>query len=128
MIGPVELGQQWVRREQEDEQWTTQSPEVVELRKRQLGIEITLGDAVLSVGLDSNGLPAFTLTLADAATTTTPAAVTSDTPANTDTAAPAPTTQAADNPTQTIAAPAPVPTTDNPVNTATGEGLLLIRV
>jgi hypothetical protein len=59
------MGRQWVERmELEPAVWTPENlnGEQANLAKRQLGFEFTLGGAVLSVGLDSNGLPAFTVT------------------------------------------------------------------
>lgn len=99
--------------------WVREAAEEAALReyeKRQLGLIFTLGfpPVVISVGLDSNGVPAFSVTLNDG-TNTTPTAVA--TAANTATAAPAATTQA---PAATTAA---VPGTSVGTNSAINTGL-----
>ncbi|KIW01258.1 hypothetical protein, variant 2 [Verruconis gallopava] len=120
MIAPAD-GRQWVKRQvqepvQDHEQWATRRAEIeaAVIAKRQLGFEITLGNAVFSIGLNSNGLPAFTVTEAVSPTTkaTTTAA---NTPVDTSAAAPVQTT-AANTPQQTATTPVE---TNTPVNTAT---------
>lgn len=75
--------------------WAREGAEAAALReyeKRQLGLIFTLGfpPVVISVGLDSNGVPAFSVTLNDGTNTTPTAVATVDTA----TAAPVATTQA----------------------------------
>jgi hypothetical protein len=124
MVRPAEPQQPWVERDQEVVQWTGEATEMSALEKRQNGILITLAfpPVVISVGLDSNGLPAFTVTLADA-TTTTPATVatTNQTPLATATPAPAQTTQAT-NP-QNTAETAPPATATAVIPPSTGTSM-----
>lgn len=95
--------------------WTTElSEEHANLMKRQLGFEFTLGGAVLSVGLDSNGLPAFTVTAVPPPNTPAPAPTpTQDTPVVNE-PVPAPTAAAPiPQDTSTVAPPVVPPSSDN---------------
>jgi hypothetical protein len=90
---------QWEeRQEQEPALWTTEEADVASavVEKRQLGIAVTLGGAVFSVGLDSNGLPAFTIGPPAPTPTPTPTAPR--------------VTQTVDSIVTEISAPAPAPT------------------
>jgi cytoskeletal protein RodZ len=126
------LHQLWDDGGQDVTQWTREAVEDGALQKRQNGVLVTLAlspPVVISIGLDSNGIPVITATVLDG-TTTTPTAVapTDQTTVAANTPAPAPTTQATqpantansvDTPATVAPAPVPSATTNNPANTAT---------
>ena len=118
MIAPTFTGRQWV--EDGDQELASQptahadvSLALHEQQKRQLGFALTLGDAVFSIGLGPNGLPAFTVDLGQPASPTPlpPVPTPTPRPAPIPTSpAPAPTTAATTRPPQTAGtAPVPVP-------------------
>ena len=81
MIAPTFTGRQWVEEDGAAEPTALADVSLAlhEQQKRQLGFALTLGDAVFSIGLGPNGLPAFTVELnppVAPAPTPTPAATT----------------------------------------------------
>ena len=85
MIAPTFTGRQWVEEDGAAEPTALADVSLAlhEQQKRQLGFALTLGDAVFSIGLGPNGLPAFTVELnppVAPAPTPTPAATTQPRP------------------------------------------------
>lgn len=114
---------QWAeRQEQEPVLLTTQEADISSavVEKRQLGIALTLGNAVFSVGLGPNGLPAFTIGAPPPVATTpapTPAAprttqTEESTVINTPAPVPAPTPTTATAPLETSAIIGPAPSSE----------------